>query len=223
MRKVIVDFKPNIELKKFLDQILSNTVESIELLELLKIDFERGYKLFVAKITMKEGYTLDDLFLLEGAKIISIIGNENNKYICLIRGASHLNLFEKYKKMSEKSELNIKWDTPTIITHDKFIFSIIGENDSIQNLLKGFKIFGEINKISIQKTNYEKQSILSCLTNKQQEILITALKSGYYNYPREIDSEKLSIKVGISKSTIIEHLRKAENRLISYIITDYSY
>ena len=219
MRKITVDFKPNIELKNFLNKILTNNIESLELIELLKIDFKKGYKVFVAKITMKEGNTLEDLTLLKGGKILTVLGNENNKYICLIKGAPNLDLFLRYKEMSEKSDLNIKWDTPTIITHDKFIFSVIGDEESIQKLLTGFKIFGEVNKISIQKTNYEMHSVLSCLTKKQKEILITATRLGYYNYPKEIDSEILSKKIGISRSTMIEHLRKAEKRLISHILT----
>ena len=42
-----------------------------------------------------------------------------------------------------------------------------------------------------------------------------AIKWGYYEYPREIDTKELARRVGVSKSTLVEHLRKAENRIMN--------
>ena len=69
---------------------------------------------------------------------------------------------------------------------------------------------------------YQKHDILSVLTEKQRDILITAHENGYYDYPKKINSEKLSEKVKVSKATLVQHLRKAEGRLLSEILTGYS-
>jgi hypothetical protein len=221
MKKAIVEFQLKKELRELMNQYLSDNVESLELLEMLKIDFERGFKVVLTMVTMKEGYTLKDMWLPPGSEILSVLRTEGNKYICLLKGVPPTDIFKKYKNIGKNLDLNVKWDMPTIITSDKFVFSIIGDNENLQKFLSTFRMLGEIIKISFQKTAYEERSILSCLTEKQRKVLIEAKKLGYYEYPRRVDSEKLSQKVGVSKATTIEHLRKAENRLISYILTGY--
>ena len=41
---------------------------------------------------------------------------------------------------------------------------------------------------------------------------------GYYDIPRKITSEKIAKKLGLGDATVVEHLRKAEQRLMKQII-----
>lgn len=53
------------------------------------------------------------------------------------------------------------------------------------------------------------------LTQRQEEIIRTAFESGYFNYPRRVDSSKLASKLGISVSTLSEVMRAAQRRIFA--------
>jgi predicted DNA binding protein len=53
------------------------------------------------------------------------------------------------------------------------------------------------------------------LTERQRTVVLHALRAGYYEWPREVKSEELAADLGISRATLHEHLRKAEQRLLS--------
>ncbi len=57
-------------------------------------------------------------------------------------------------------------------------------------------------------------NILHGLTPKQVEMLVSALERGYYDTPARISADDLATLMSISRSTLTEHLRKAEGRLM---------
>jgi predicted DNA binding protein len=52
------------------------------------------------------------------------------------------------------------------------------------------------------------------LTPAQREVFEHARKVGYYEWPRKSSTRELAEDLGISKTTLLEHLRKAESRLL---------
>jgi PAS domain S-box-containing protein len=54
------------------------------------------------------------------------------------------------------------------------------------------------------------------LTDRQREALETAYHSGYYDWPREVDSETVAESMGITKPTFLEHLRRAEAEIVAH-------
>lgn len=55
----------------------------------------------------------------------------------------------------------------------------------------------------------------SILSDRQSEIITAALSRGYYEWPREVNAETLADDLGIAHSTFLEHLRKAEQALLT--------
>jgi len=62
-------------------------------------------------------------------------------------------------------------------------------------------------------------TILPELTDKQKKAIELAIRSGYYEYPRKIHLEKLAKLSNLALSTYQAHLRKAERKLLPYIVS----
>jgi hypothetical protein len=52
------------------------------------------------------------------------------------------------------------------------------------------------------------------LTDKQSAALAAAVEMGYFDTPRRASVEDLAAKLGVSPSTAVEHLRKAEKKVL---------
>ncbi|QIW24626.1 helix-turn-helix domain-containing protein [Sulfolobus sp. S-194] len=61
------------------------------------------------------------------------------------------------------------------------------------------------------------------LSQQELKVLVTAYKSGYFDFPRRIKSDKVSKLVNISKSTFTYHLRSAEYKMIKKYIKELEF
>lgn len=52
------------------------------------------------------------------------------------------------------------------------------------------------------------------LSQRQREVFELARREGYYTWPREVTAVDLADQLGVSKTTLLEHLRKAEAKLL---------
>ncbi|MDS0259071.1 helix-turn-helix domain-containing protein [Haloarcula sp. S1CR25-12] len=55
---------------------------------------------------------------------------------------------------------------------------------------------------------------LDTLTAKQRDVFEHAREAGYYEWPRMCDTRELAADLDVSKTTLLEHLRKAEAKLL---------
>lgn len=56
--------------------------------------------------------------------------------------------------------------------------------------------------------------IYDTLSDRQLEALLTAKQEGYYCWPRDIKANEVAEKIGVSGPTFLEHLRKAEQKVM---------
>jgi len=61
---------------------------------------------------------------------------------------------------------------------------------------------------------FDLKSAKELLSEKQLSVFQLACEQGYYENPKRIDLEPLAEMIGVSPSTLAEHLRKAETKLL---------
>ena len=57
-------------------------------------------------------------------------------------------------------------------------------------------------------------SLLGGLTRKQANALLVALDNGYFNLPRSATAVELAQRLGVPRTSFVDHLRKAQNKII---------
>lgn len=78
---------------------------------------------------------------------------------------------------------------------------------------------GELLSIKMEKINdFGILSVQPKITKKQREAIELAANNGYYDYPRKITLEKLAKLMNLSFSTYQAHLRKAEQKLLPFVL-----
>jgi DNA-binding NarL/FixJ family response regulator len=64
----------------------------------------------------------------------------------------------------------------------------------------------------------DSHDILSVLTERQLEVFRTAVELGYYEIPRRATHQDIADHLDCAPSTVDEHLRKAESRVLSTLV-----
>jgi hypothetical protein len=83
--------------------------------------------------------------------------------------------------------------------------------EAYQKILAALKAAGfKVNILKMGK--FEPKA--GVLTEKQERIFWLALKGGFFDYPRKIDTEELAKKLDISPSTLSEIVRRGTRRLL---------
>jgi predicted DNA binding protein len=88
---------------------------------------------------------------------------------------------------------------------------LITDNETLGEVIEGLEELNIENSVDRVTSLGEK----GVLTDRQEEVIKRAFSSGYFDFPRRIDSIELAKELGISISTLSEILRAAERRVFS--------
>jgi predicted DNA binding protein len=215
MRRMVIEI-PQEEFAKYDKGSVISLIKTYEMLNLLRYDHQ-GFAA-VIKIQFNDTKTpIEVLFNGETSKDVSVQlldSTKEGEKTYFITGKTLLTA-EKHALLSSGSFFS----NPVEIRNGKITMTFLGEPENIKNLLElGDQMGVHFKIISSSDAKLAQDSPLNGLTQKQREVLVLAYENGFYASPRKISSRQLASKLHIKCSTLVEHRRKAEERLISEVL-----
>lgn len=115
-------------------------------------------------------------------------------------------------------EYELVVDTPIRYGVDGSVrVSIIGADEVVQRAIDDVPDGVRLELEQLSDYDPELRELSSLLTPRQREILDAAVELGYYEVPRSATHEDVAERLDLSTTTVGEHLRKIESRLLSEI------
>ena len=178
-------------------------VEKIEILGHLSISKEGIVQL--AEIKLRPGFYLDDISSLSNFKVIERYEEDENGILVSLLCTHPL-------VISGIEMSNIHLQTPYGISIENGMeMRISGVSESVRKFLALLKDLLPPDKISVQSIKGEnKVDWTDELTPKQKETLSYASYRGYYDNTSKITLRELAEELGMARSTLGEHIQRAE-------------
>ncbi|MFC7226216.1 helix-turn-helix domain-containing protein [Salinirubellus salinus] len=110
-------------------------------------------------------------------------------------------------------------DTPIGFTQrGGLLVTLVGTHDTLRGALESVPHDVHVTIRQVGRYSPGNRDMLSLLTTRQREVFEQAVESGYYEIPRRLNQSELAERLGCAPSTVDEHLRKAESKLLSGLV-----
>ena len=141
----------------------------------------------------------------EGSKLHAYIHFEPNELVGAL-----------FRAMQEYS---IVVDTPVKCLDDGGIrITGMGDQETITEALAVVPDSVDVELEAMREYHPDDRQLFSMLTDRQQEILLTAAELGYYDVPRDATYEDIAGELDLAPVTVGEHLRKIESRVLTEVL-----
>jgi len=210
MRKLTISLTLNAAFVHFI-RATAGFYEKIEVLEILKENTAEGFTLGITRILLAEGYSPEQVRFPSHFRILDTFESKGREHICLVK----VSMPARFRSLLHWTDVDVVWERPLMFTQDVITFSCTGPEPALGKVSQFAKLLGTVTSIAYEPADYRGYRILPCLTEKERFVLTAAIGAGYYEYPRKTSATELAEKLNYSKSTLIEYLRKAENKVIT--------
>jgi predicted DNA binding protein len=217
MRQVVIEIEPN-EAARRAQRPMFAHIHSYEVLEVLKMDHVEGLYVDLIECRTREGVSIYELDRIGDMEVLSVISSVGDRHTVLVKGHETA----ATRSMFDDAGLDLVYTAPSLISEDRIVVSLIGTQRNLTSFVGLVREHvGRITNMTFKRATYRRRDILSVLTEKQRAVMVAAHRHGYYDIPRRTSSARLSEKLGISRPTLLEHLRKAEGRLLAEMMAGH--
>ena len=88
------------------------------------------------------------------------------------------------------------------------------KRENLSNLFNELKLLVNVKMLSLSPSKFNTLN----LSSQQSLVLQLAFENGYYDFPRKVKAEELAQFLKLKPSTVNEHIRKAENKVMKYVL-----
>ncbi|MDA4137393.1 MAG: helix-turn-helix domain-containing protein [Thaumarchaeota archaeon] len=213
MRRLTVELNLE-ELSKMDNNPMIKKIKSLEILQFLKDGPEEFTVIcrveFEDAASRVEDFVDDDIIELQ-----MLDQEKDGAYTYLIRSKRATHPEAHFDPFASGGYLSVPFE----IRDGRARITYLGNAKQIRSFLDGIEKLGTKYRIaSITDAKFAQNSPLSRLTEKQRRVLVTAYRLGYYDEPRRISSLELARKMKVGSSTLINHRRRAERRLLAELV-----
>ena len=213
MRKVILRWKiSSLTGAKELSKILE-VAERVEILGHLAVGPDSVTQL--AEIKMREGHAIEEISMFESFEVIEQHEEDEDGILVSLLCTHPL-------AVSAIEMSNIHVQPPYGIDAERGMeLRLSGHSKSISRFLSLLRIILPPDKVSVQSLRgKEKNGWSSKLTKRQREVVSHAVNRGYYKTDSEVTLRQLADELGMARSTLGEHLQRAEEEIMKMAVED---
>lgn len=212
MRRLVIEIsKQELERLGLRSEQTLERFESVDVIHYLTND--DGTSAVICKVVPKDRL-INENQLIEGFNKFEVLSRSKDGLIIYAELPSHSQLLGL-------SDLPRVYFFPIKLVEGTIRINVLGDEVEMRKLLKIAENVGVKYKIlSSTDANFVPSSILSHLTIQQNEFLSVAYRLGYFEVPRKITTAQLAQKLGIAKSTLSEHLRRAQLQVLTEIMRE---
>jgi predicted DNA binding protein len=202
------------ELSKFEDNPVVEKIKSLEILQFLKESPEE--LAIICRVEFADPASkIEDIIDEDIIEMQLLDHGKDGSYTYFIRSRptnAHERTFDPF---SPGGYLSVPFE----IKDGRIRITYLGSAKQVKKFVEGFERLGVKYRVAIAAdAKFPQNSPLGRLTEKQRKVIVAAYRFGYYDVPRKISSLELARKMKVGSSTLINHRRRAERRLLAEIV-----
>lgn len=216
MRRLILESSVE-EFTKLAGETSRVSIQKVKTFEILHVlRFDSSESAAVCRIELKDPKgRVEDIYEEGAAKVVLLEVEKEGTYICFVKSNPE-------RISADLAGTGIYFSGLGEVRDGKVKIGVVGDTKQLKAFIGFIESTGIHFRIaSIIDSAFSSVTPLRCLTEKQHDVLSQAYKYGYYDLPRRISSADLAKKMGLKSSTLIEHRRKAEKRLLGQLFENH--